>query len=399
MKVGIVTITDGSNYGNNLQNYALIQTLKKLGVSAETIRTNYEYDFFARFKNKSHRMVKTDNHSTAVTDKKEEPASSSETDHSVVVKQSRIKKLLRYYYREKRALRFKRFSNQYLNKSKESVTEKTPVLNKNYDCLVFGSDQIWNFTINRVKNNPDYYTGNFAPDTKKVAFSASLGTDYIPDEYCDVFAKHVGNFDAISVREESGVKPVEELIQKPVNITLDPTLLLSKKEWLACAKKPHYVKKNEKILVTYFLGDKDKALIDFINRVAEKYHLTVVNITMEWVEIDNAAHFCTSPDEFVWLINAAELVLTDSFHASVFSIIMEKPFRFFERKQHGLKKMTSRVENLADKLKIDKWYKGDNEEKIEHVLYCDYKNASSVMRKEKEKTNAFLKESLNLLDF
>lgn len=394
MKVGIVTITDGSNYGNNLQNYALIKALDKIGVSAETVKTNYEYDFFARFKNKSRRMVKAEHQSVAVADKREEPAPAAETNHSAVEKQNKVKKLLRYYYREKRALRFKDFSNKYLNKSQESVVENAPVLNTQYDYLVFGSDQIWNFTINRVKNNPDYYIGNYAPDTKKIAFSASLGTNYIPDEYREAFAKHVSCFEAVSVREESGVNPVEELIQKQVNVTLDPTFLLNKNEWLACAKKPHYVKKNERILVTYFLGDKDEALTHFIDSVAEAHHLTVVNITMEWVEIENAAHFCTSPDEFVWLINAAELVLTDSFHASAFSIIMEKPFRFFERKQHGLKKMTSRVENLADKLSIKKWYVGHIEENPEEVLFASYEHTGELLEHEKRKSLDYLKRSL-----
>lgn len=397
MKVGIVTITDGSNYGNNLQNYAVIKVLKTLGVESETIKTDVENSLIKKIINKLKRIINNGDNICV-----QDSGAGVESDFA---EQERVQSHVRnqettikdYVLREKRAQRFKKFSKKYLNKSREVCIEREPSLLYKYDCLVFGSDQIWNFTISRVERGYKYFSGMFAYNTKKIAYSASVGVNYIPDKFKNDFANSLKNFSAVSVREQSGKSAIEELIDIDVKVTIDPTLMLNRKEWLEIARKPKYIKSNKKYIMTYFLGDVLETTKNFIVSISKKYDYEIVNITMDWVayqNVENKKHFCTSPDEFVWLVSNCELMLTDSFHACVFSIIMDKPFRVFKRQQKGLKKMNSRIETLASVLELDNWYIGNCNEELEHILYKDYKRAFENIEIEKKKSFEYLKGSL-----
>ncbi|MBR2134358.1 MAG: polysaccharide pyruvyl transferase family protein [Eubacterium sp.] len=189
-KAGIVTITDGSNYGNNLQNYAVIQVLKKLGYDAYTIKTDYEYSFFGQLFGKIKRFINSSN-SVGVSSDNAFSSPVISNDSNIVQNYSKISKIKSMLLTNYRAVRFSDFSKKYLQKSHEKCNEARPLINNEYDILVFGSDQIWNFTLNRIKNAPDYYCGNFAPQINKIAYSASVGVDYIPDEFKELFKNSV----------------------------------------------------------------------------------------------------------------------------------------------------------------------------------------------------------------
>lgn len=393
-KAGIVTITDGSNYGNNLQNYAVIQVLKKLGYDAYTIKTDYEYSFFGQLFRKIKRFINSSN-SVGVSSDNALSSPVISNDSNTVQNYSKTSKIKSMLLTNYRAVRFSDFSNKYLCKSHEKCIEASPVINNEYDILVFGSDQIWNFTLNRIKNAPDYYCGNFAPQINKIAYSASVGVDYIPDEFKELFKNSVSKFNAISVREESGQAALSNLNLNSL-VTLDPTLMLDCDEWMKIAKKPKYIN-NKSFILTYFLGDVSSETETFISSISEKYNLDIVNLTMDWVaysKINNKQHFVTSPSEFVWLVNHCDLVLTDSFHACAFSIIMDKPFRFFQRKQAGLEKMNSRIQTLAGKLCIDEWFVGDTTEPLENVFYKDYTKLKYNLDNEREFSLSYLENAL-----
>lgn len=368
MRISIITITGESNYGNSLQNYAVRYVLQSLGHNVSTIKTQYEINSSIKSKYNIKQYVK------------------------IVLKRTN-------YFYFLRKVKFKKFSNKYLNKTDVVVDEKHPTEINNCDCLVFGSDQIWNFTWGgRLCECIDFYTGGFAYDIPKISYSASIGANYIPEEKLNTFVENVKKFKAISVREDTAKEIINSLMDNDVMVTLDPTLMLSEKEWLKIAKKPKHVKENEKFMLVYFLGNMSDEIKEYYSLIAKKYDYRIVKLYNEYTDMENIESpedFVIDPREFIWLVYNAKIVCTDSFHGSVFSMLFKKPFRCFDRSSN-VANMSSRMDMLFLKFGIIDWCKGSVEENIDNILYTNYKNVDSILGKEKTIALDYLKGALEL---
>lgn len=369
MKVNVITITGESNYGNSLQNCAVINVLNNLGCDARTIKTEYEPDFSKPCKKNLKIYTK-------------------------------LALKIKNYHWYKRQVKFKKFSNKYLNKTSKTYSESLPLPVNDCDAIVFGSDQIWNFAaLERMKNGVSFYTGGFDFDGLKIAYSASLGANGIPADFCDTVSKNLSSFAAISVREQNAKSVVENLTDKSVAVTIDPTLMLDRSQWLKIAKKPKYVRKGERFILTYFLGAQPDSVKNFVASVSKKYNLRAISLQSEWTEqcdIADVDIYSTSPDEFLWLVANCDIMFTDSFHGSVFSIINDKPFRFFDRNTYYVGDMSSRLDTLFDKFKIGSWCRGNVDENIDNVFYKDYSNVNNTLSKERAYALSYLKNALGL---
>lgn len=371
MKIGIITITDGSNYGNRLQNYALQEFLRSIGVEVETVRRYTDRDL------------------------------SKSTVIKAVIKdviKTVIGKKNTFFYQRKRKKIFKRFNKEYVSFSKMYTRDNAVFLyNKNeYDYIVCGSDQIWNTKFDVVKCDLSNYLACFSEN--KIAFAASFGTTEIDEDYKNIFELELQKFKGIAMREESGKKIVNSLLgsEKAIEV-LDPTLLLNREKWEKIEKRPRYLV-GDKFLVTYFLGGRTEKINSYINDYANLYGLNIVNLDIEFLadnEINNKSTFITSPEEFIWLIHNSEIVLTDSFHASAFSIIFEKQFLVFEReaKEKG-NKMGGRIDNLLEKFQLLE-YKATLDRPVDKFPKIDYTSKEKVLDAERKKAKEFL---LNILE-
>lgn len=368
MKIGIITITDGQNYGNRLQNYALQSTLEKLGVESETI----------------YRKTFRDEQSLKICAK------------------NIIKTFLGrynpypYYIRKKK---FNEFNKRYIKFSNYSIGfNKAPKdLKRDYDYFVCGSDQVWNPLIPIVIDDIENGFAQFADYNQRIAYAASFGIKEIPEEFKSQFKKLLNGMKYISVREESGVNIVKNLIGKEVKHVLDPTLLLLKEEWLKVSEKPKWFN-GKPFILTYFLGKPDTALSKYIMTIAKEKKLEIIDLSIEFLsskEISNKDYFSVSPSEFIWLINSCSLMLTDSFHGSVFSVIFNKPFRVFNRKsvEKG-NNMGTRIETLFKVFELNNY--GNLKEEIDEVFKHNYKRYNEVIKIEQEKSIKYLKASLSI---
>ena len=370
MDINIVTITGESNYGNSLQNYAVIKTLESLGNNVFTLKTQYEPRFTVFSRNNLKQYIK------------------------VLFKRSN-------YFCFIRKFKFHIFSNKYLNKTKYVVNENKPELSKKCDLLVFGSDQIWNFTWGgRLCEGIDFYSGGFAPDIPKIAYSASIGASYIPDEKKEKFSQNLSGFKCISVREEQAKDILSELIDNKTTVTIDPTIMLSKNDWDKIAKKPSYINKNEKFILTYFLGEKSNEVKDYIKEFSEKNSFRIINLYNEYEDYNNIASvndYCVDPREYIWLIKHSQIVFTDSFHGSVFSIIFHKNFRCFQRSKN-IESMSSRMDTLFSTMKTSDWCNGDVNETFESLTKYDYKDVDTIIKEKRDFAKSYLKYALSIIN-
>lgn len=354
-KVGIITINDDNNYGNRLQNYAVQEIIKKNGGNPVTIKNN------VRLNNKVKRYIFIKKYISFI--------------------QKSIKEKI---FRDRsRRLLFEKF-NENIEFSHKLVTAYSDI-NNDYDFFVVGSDQVWKPNYGRL-SDLDLLT--FTVYEKKIAFSASFGIDELPERYKERASKALMDFKAISVREDAGKKIVEELTgRKDVEVLIDPTMLLTAKEWDKVAKKPKQLRGNRYIL-NYFLGNLSEERKKEIDRIAIENGCEVINILDK-----NSAFYKTGPSEFLYLEKNAFLICTDSFHSSVFAILYNKPFIIFNR-EDNLVNMNSRIETLINKfnLKNRKFTGKITEKNLKH----DYTEAYKILEEERKKSDDFLKKALNI---
>ncbi|MCF8009644.1 MAG: polysaccharide pyruvyl transferase family protein [Halanaerobiales bacterium] len=358
-KIGLFTLNGYYNYGNRLQNYALEKILEELGFEVTTIR------------------VKRGNSNTSKIDKLKK-----------LVKIKTVVLKLKYYlnrstYDYKKQL-FKGFSEKYLSESKRILrcSEELKEISSNFDYFVIGSDQVWN------PNNlygTSYYFSPFATKDQNVAYAPSFGLERLPKEWKEKYKEWLLNFNHLSVREEAGRQIVKDLLDIEIPVLVDPTLLLSKTQWLKISRKNEW-KPEKKYLLTYFLGQEKKNNLDFIIEFAKQHNLKIVHLG----DIKDKRRFTTSPGEFIDYYNDAEIVFTDSFHGTVFSILFKKPFVAFKRGN-----INSRIDTLLSKFNFEERH-WSHISLNKNYFDIDYFHVDSILKQEREKSLIYLKKALGL---
>ena len=216
------------------------------------------------------------------------------------------------------------------------------------DCYITGSDQVWNPNIHNNMHEPCCFLHFAESNAKKIAYAPSFGVRDLPEDLGSLLADELKDFDAISVREKSGAQIIKKYAAIDAEVVLDPTLMADNDIWDSIAKLSDNVP-DEYIFVYRFGNMKvtDKA-VDYYRK---KLKLPVIEMP---VSIHSYGHRTKvrhdiGPAEFLGLIKNAKLVLTDSFHASVFSILFKTPFFSFLRQKAGeASNMNGRILELLD---------------------------------------------------
>ncbi len=239
-----------------------------------------------------------------------------------------------------------------------------------YDVLICGSDQVWN----PIAVRDAYFFKKI--NKKKISYAASIAAGDLKLPERIKYKKALSSFSAISVREESARKQLVELIDKKIATVLDPVLLLTKDDWNAVAadriiSKPY--------MFTYFLGNVGANAKNGAERSTEKKIVSIEGLAFgsENEEILSGV----GPDEFLSLIKYADEIWTDSFHALVFSVIFERPFRVFSR-EGEVADMSERITDILKMLEL----KPENQE--------SYRNAKKILEEKREESIVFLKNAI-----
>lgn len=328
MKVAIITITD-VNYGNRLQNYALYKFLEQLSFQPENliIQDLRKKTLINKTKSVLRKRVKKIIPAPLLRRNYIAKKISQEKSDIVLKEKAHI---------------FSVFTERYM-KSK-TVTlyqekDKRKHINQDeYGFFFAGSDQIWNPDF----AGDDYFFLDFAEPQKRIAFAASIGYETLDEDILVQYVKYWKDMQYISVREESAAKMIEQSTGKKVEIFLDPTMLLTQAEWKEISEKPKF-EIPRKYILCFFLGNIPEKTIKEYQR---EYGIEVIMLN------DKAYtdYYLAGPSIFLYLIEHAALVLTDSFHCTVFSIIFHKDFFVFEREQKDLKNMFTRLNGLLNKM-------------------------------------------------
>lgn len=241
-----------------------------------------------------------------------------------------------------------------------------------YDCFICGSDQIWNPGPQWYKrlNTPFYYAG--FTNKKKIAYGPSLGVTEYPEKHKKEFEYYLSSFASLSCRESEGCEVIKQITGKTVEKVVDPTLLLDEKEWRVLIGPPR--KKNGYVLC-YFLSNNvwyTKYVYDYIEKTG--LELYVFDNTFHGsLKYDRVLH--TGPKEFLEYIDGADFVFTDSFHATLFSALLETEFVTFERFANNRPEYAQnmRLMNLFSIIKVyDRYITSNVDADIYRLLSIDF---------------------------
>ena len=270
-----------------------------------------------------------------------------------------------------------------------------------YDVFICGGDQIWNDYNSRI--DVEAFTLQFASkESKKISYAPSMANLEMSDEFKNIFSKGLNELDAISVREKSSISILKEMTNKPIQVVIDPVLLLQKKEWQQVARIPQI---KRPYLVCYLLGD-NTVQRKAIEKLAKQLKLKILtfphilcNVVRKCDLFFGDIHDYTSgPREFIGLIQNAQLVVTDSFHASVFSMIFETPFYVFERDKVNAKNSTNRrIYDFLKEYQLDSQLITEEElVKVSKVPEVDFSYAQRHWEKRREESLEYLENALEV---
>ncbi len=366
MKIGILTYHRAENYGSALQAYALSSYLNRNGIDAEVIdfHTKSQDDIYKLFEKNSSLMSVARNIFTI------------------------------FYYKDliSRKKKFSIFRSQYLPLSNEYISKKQlEKTNDIYDVFICGSDQIWN---TRCADFSGAYLLDFVHDREKcISYAASMGTEVFDDKFVEDFKMNLNGFGQLSMREKVGCDIVSKIIGREIEEVPDPVFLLDKKEWqqLASNSKLHI---KSKYIFCYFIGDVCN-MRKFSQKLRKKtgFDLIVVNPNLRDMLYINKKFYNVGPIDFVYLLNHAEFVCTDSFHATAFSIILQKKFWVFTGEDNVSSK--SRIDNILQKMNLlDRKMTKVQLQNFDIQKKIDFTKNKNNLLNYAEKGKSFIKRSL-----
>lgn len=340
MKIKTITCHDVYNVGASLQAYALMKYLSDQDHNVEII------DYKPEYLSHHYELFYADN-----------PAYRKNIFTKILYV---IVKLPKKIKQQKRKRIFDDFTDNYLNLTKKYTSNK--VLKEDCpkaDLYIAGSDQIWNPLFQNGKD-PAFYL-DFAPKTAiKASYAASFAVDKFPEANEKMVSEFLKKFDYISVREKSGLDVLRQLGITQGCEVLDPVFLLDNEKWEKLAGDMPLI--HEKYILIYDFERSE--MIEYIARkIAKKYKLKIVSIFKSKNADINFVN--NGPLEFLNLIRNAEYVVSNSFHATAFSIIFRKNFYVVGRTE----KINKRMVDLLDKIDLNNRYVVSQEFSEETIDY------------------------------
>lgn len=239
-----------------------------------------------------------------------------------------------FYRRMKTKVKMRRFRRAYLTKSCRMLytPQEIAAFGKDIDTFVAGSDQIWNPDITEGFQEGYFCTFRKWTDGRArcVSYAASIGAERLAERHRETFTKLLANFDSVSLREPSAKPYVEMCFGKRLSLVLDPVFLLERKQWEALAKRQE---RNKKKYALVYYNEYNAGMEKFLGSLERETGCEIWSMhagkgRYPWT--GNTKYiYGKGPAEFLGLLWQAEYVVTNSFHATAFSVIFHKQFAVF----------------------------------------------------------------------
>ena len=369
-KIGIITFHNSYNCGSMLQAYALQQVIDRM-----TGRKSEIVDFSNEGQQKLYGV--------------RQPNDSLKNIIKNIILAPRLKKIARNYES------YERFKKRNFRLSNRPIHKSVDLSDADYDIVVAGSDQIWNITI---ADGDDAYFLSWVKNARKVAYAPSFGAKNIAEFADDPtrYADYLRGFSNLSIRERNGLEWLQNLTGKSAELLLDPTLLLNQDDYAEI--ESHELKLLPRYIFYYSPGY-SRDINKLVHRISQKYKLPVIafNTKTFYVKGMQFSGFklpeIENPSTYLQLIKNAEIIITTSFHGTVFSTIYRK--KFWTVKNGGMFGNDDRVKTLMHLLDLeDRMIPIEFDGVFDYLKEKDYDRYERLLEKEQEKAYKYLKKAL-----
>lgn len=380
MRIGVLTLFhENNNWGGNLQGYALKAYIEENFANTTVDLINYRSDVNIVYKSKIEQMIQY------------KPIEILRKISDMVIKRKTpVDGVLK-----NRTKLFEQFQNSYLTNDHVYGDEELQELAEEYDCLICGSDQIWNPNVAR----PGYFLKG-VKGIRKISYAASIARDRLSEKEYSAMIPLIEKFDFISVREKTAKTILDNYFngKKVVYEVLDPAFMRTKEQWSEFIGAVEYP--SEPYALMFFFSDsyEYRAQIESYCR-CHKLRLIGIPHAVTYIKNDEIGNYekvyDVGPIEFLKLFRDAAYVFTDSFHGSAFSIIFQRQFCVFERDKNTKTSKNSRLYDLLDKFDLsNRLIK--NIKNVEDILRqeIDYKKVNAILEKERAISDNFLRVAL-----
>ena len=367
-KVGIITLHRVVNYGSVLQTYALQEKIKELGFIPEVIDYYPErltrLGMLKRIKNKGEKY-----------------------NNNFVIRN--IARLIIFPSYLIRFHTFFAFLKKYIIMSKKTYKNEESINSERFDYDIYctGSDQVWNSGWNEKIDHPYFLT--FAPDDKrKIAYAASFGKKELDKDEIDETRNMLKRYNDISVREKSGVDIVKSLGINNVTNVVDPTLLLSGEEWRKISSDKY---KGKDYILVYNLN-RNKKIDNYAKLLSVKTGLKIKYLSYQLHEFYKNGKMICNPkvEHFISLIDNASYVITDSFHATAFSLNLNTQFIIVYPGKYS-----TRLQSILELLNLENRVAKDENDLSVLDKKIDFSVVNKIINNMRNESNNWLNNTLN----
>lgn len=363
MKIDVITLHRVRNYGSSLQTLATQNYLIEKKCNVEIIDYYPEryssFGLLKRLKNKSEKLA----------------------GNPILLFLARC--IISISYLKKKIV-FDTFLKKHIKitsktyKTEKELSDDIP----DADAYCTGSDQVWNCYWNEGVDRPLYLS--FIPDSNfKFSFASSIGSSQVTPEQKEEIKELLNQYKFITVRENKGIDILNNIGISGAFQIIDPTLLFSAQQWNKYASEKF---RKEKYIVTYNLHH-DKRIDDYANKLSINDNIKVYNISYNLHDIIRSGKlkWCPKVEEYLGLIRDAKYVITDSFHATAFSLIFHTNFVVIYPEQ-----ASSRLRSILELVNLKE--RGCDEMpdiKLAEKL-IDFTNVDTILKHERIKTDEYI---------
>lgn len=266
-----------------------------------------------------------------------------------------------------------------------------------FDCYIVGSDQVWNAL---KVGNQDIFMLDFFKDGKRLSYAASFGMTKIPNEMFADYKRRIAHFDSLLIREQEGVDLCKSLGRDDAELVLDPTLLLKREEYAQIIEEEPLVK--GKFILVYSLNQSYK-IYNEAYRLSKKEGCKMIVLKRsicppDIEKYDNALElYAVSPEGFLWLIRNAECVVTNSYHALIFSINFNTPYYLY---LDNADEENSRMISISKLLGLNDLIFWETEHLPKTIMQIDFSNVNKRINEERNRcitllTNALVRNGIS----
>lgn len=380
-KVGIVTYHRSINYGAVLQAYALAKALLRLGCQPEVI------DYQPAIRRGVYTLV---------------PFWSRETFRRLAqadgVADYAARNFLFHAQKLRRNERFQSFIQSRIPMTAQEFGDIDALRQHRFEHAAFvcGSDQIWNSSGGH-RFDPGYYLDFVAEGRPRIAYAPSFGSRDLPEDQHERVGGLISKFTALSAREQSGVALIQRLTGREATRVLDPTLLLTREEWLPIAADSLPVTAP---YVLCYCPAFSAGLIEFARQLRRRFGYRLVAVdtygptrSWLWKSIGAGIHtfYEAGPAEFLHLVAQSQMVLTTTFHGTAFALNFQKPFLTWLRP--GMP-VNTRIEEMLQKYDLSERIVLHEPPALADPLDIDYHPFLREIAQERADSIGFLRHAL-----